>query len=578
MKAKRAWLHTAARPPAALAQFRRWLLLVGFVLAQAIAGGDVTGSIAGHSSKLYIGHSARLTAQIPADWHVDPIGTFDYVGSDGFLRSEPVTGQAIGEACSGFAESNTFDARALVTAATWAGRSACRVSGHIKGVRAEALVVPHPYPFATLWGGDRYAFAALVADPSHFDAILATLDFSPDNVSPEAFVLSVIEIMQARAYWSTSVDWSIVRQEALASVDGLTTLDHAQGALQNIVASLHAAGDNHSYVLLAGQPNRLVESSGFGLLVGGQQVLAVFPGGPADRAGVRVGDILESVDNQPFPLTSAPIDPAPVLQLSAPSALLTLRRPGLEDAVTVAIEPGQYSRYLPPSGRRLANDIGYIQVPHFLTPGRETDFAVTGNGIFESVDQSPTCGWIVDLRLDGGGSYSPMITAVGPILGDGQFVGWRWRDGRQHWVTYEDGRILDDGDEVSDYLGHETYDLQRPNPPVAVLIGPVTTSSGEVTALAFVGRNQTRFFGEPTGGYTTANLGYLLFDGSDLALAEAAMTDRNGVTYLDGIEPDEFVRNNWTEFGTESDQVLNAAVEWLRAQPECAGAEMSRAA
>ena len=163
----------------------------------------------------------------------------------------------------------------------------------------------------------------------------------------------------------------------------------------------------------------------------------------------------------------------------------------------------------------------------------------------------------------------PMVTAVGPILGNGDFVGWRWHDGRQQWLAYNDGRILDNGENVSDYLPGADYELQRPDPPVAVLISPVTASSGEVTALAFAGRAKTRFFGETTGGRTTANLAYPLFDGSQLVLAEAAMTDRNGTTYVDGLEPDVAVDFDWTAFGTDDDQALTAAREWLRQQPEC---------
>lgn len=193
------------------------------------------------------------------------------------------------------------------------------------------------------------------------------------------------------------------------------------------------------------------------------------------------------------------------------------------------------------------------------------------NGVIATVDQIPTCGWVVDLRLDTGGSFAPMITAVGPILGDGTLVGWRTADGTQLWVTYRDGRIYQDGQLGSDYLGEQTaHALQRPNPPVAVLTGPLTGSSGEVATLAFVGRPETRRFGEPTGGYTTANVGYSLFDGARFVLAEAAMTDRTGATHLAGVEPDEFITTDWTAYGTDGDPVIAAALDWLNRQPACA--------
>jgi carboxyl-terminal processing protease len=50
------------------------------------------------------------------------------------------------------------------------------------------------------------------------------------------------------------------------------------------------------------------------------------------------------------------------------------------------------------------------------------------------------------------------------------------------------------------------------------------------------------------------------------------MTDRSGATHPDGVQPDEFVPFDWTQYGTEDDPVLNAAIEWLNQQPECASA------
>jgi len=46
---------------------------------------------------------------------------------------------------------------------------------------------------------------------------------------------------------------------------------------------------------------------------------------------------------------------------------------------------------------------------------------------------------------------------------------------------------------------------------VAVLLSRYTVSSGEVVAVSFKGRENTKFFGEATGGYTTVN-GYDLID------------------------------------------------------------------
>jgi len=135
-------------------------------------------------------------------------------------------------------------------------------------------------------------------------------------------------------------------------------------------------------------------------------------------------------------------------------------------------------------------------------------------------------------------------------------------------VTYEAGRILDDGVDVIDDPdpAYAPVALQRPNPPVAVLTSSLTGSSGEVATLAFVGRPGTRLFGETTGGYTTGNVGYPLFDGSILVLAVVAMTDRLGTTHLEGVEPNETIPIDWETYGTSDDAALQAAIDWLHGE------------
>lgn len=529
------------------------------------------------SHKLYIGHSARLTAQIPADWTVDPTASYDYSSTDGFVADLPLAEPRLNGACLSVATNQIWDDDdTTMTKTTWSGQAACRLEGRSNSVDTVALVVPHPNPF--LVRGQRYAFAALIADLSHFDAIVATLDFSPDRVTPEDFVTSVFDIVEARAWWGEDIDWDSTRRETLASIDGFTSVEMARGALVDIIDRLQAAGDNHSGVLFPDESNGSyirTESTGFGFLVGGQRVLAVFPDGPGARAGIRVGDLIEAVDGDSFVPIMDPIDPAFLASIDPTrsmgiSATLMLQRPDTEKAIQITVEQGPYTDYLPPIVRGLSNQIGYITVPHFRVPGQETEFADTAHDSFATAEQNGTCGWIVDLRLNSGGSYAPMINAIGPIMGNGPFIGWRWADDRQTWVTYQDGRILDSGRAMSENLsGQSTFELQGPELAVAVLTSSRTSSAGEITTIAFVGRPDTRLFGEQTGGYTTANAAYPLFDGSTLILAEAAMTDRTGLTHLDGVVPDEMISNDWTNYGTQQDSVLNAAVEWLNQQPGC---------
>ena len=537
------------------------------LIVLALSGTSVShaSTTAEPGTKLYIGQSAHLTAEIPGDWTVEGDSRYDYQGARGFLASYPLTGLTLDETCATVAASEPFSGSdTRVVATTWSGQPACRIDGSTDDGPASALVVPHPYPFES--SGEQITYAALMTDADHFMAISTTLTFSSDRVTPEAYVTSVLDLLEARAYFADEVDWELARQVALVGIDGITDLSLAQGVVNDLVATLRSAGDNHSYVLSPSQSASQGEVTGFGFLVGDRRVLQVYPDGPADRAGVRAGDLIEAVDDRPFLPTLNAIDPAALI---GANAQLTLRRRGVAELITVTVEQGPYSQYAVPTGRRLSGDLGYIEVPHFTTPGREADYVEAARSVVGTVDQSPTCGWLIDLRLNTGGRYPPMVGGVGPILDDGIFVGWQQRDGTQTWVTYADGQITDDGQPVADFADQADSALQRPSPPVAVLTGPLTGSSGEVAALAFVGRPETRLFGEATAGATTAISGFTLFDGTTIGLATAAMADRSGTTHLAGIEPDEHIRIDWETFGTDDDPVIQAAMTWLDRQPGC---------
>jgi len=250
-------------------------------------------SAANQAAKLYIGHSARLTAQIPSAWKIDPRGQFDYVGLDGFISSEPVSGPDLDKACESLASSRFDEAPSLVKT-TLFRETVCRLDGLINGADVASFVIPHQHPFESF--DQPYHYAAVITDPRHLETIGSTVDFSPDRVTPKAYVTSVLDIVEARSYWSNKIDWDTTRTEILASVDGLETLTLVQGTLLTLLQKLQAAGDNHSFLLPPGPGNELNDANGFGRLVGGSQVILVYPDSPAGRAGLQIGDIIESIN------------------------------------------------------------------------------------------------------------------------------------------------------------------------------------------------------------------------------------------------------------------------------------------
>ena len=222
-----------------------------------------------------------------------------------------------------------------------------------------------------------------------------------------------------------------------------------------------------------------------------------------------------------------------------------------------------------PQGHLLAHGIGYLLLPHFLPIQQqdETQYALLAQQVIRRADQAEACGWIVDLRTNGGGNMWPMLDGVGPLLGEGVVGSFVDSDGVKQAWSYQHGQAQLAG---STLTGVENpYHLKHPLPPVAVLTGPKTASAGEAIVVAFRGRPSTRSFGEPTAGVPTANQGFSLSNGALLVLTVAVDADRTGRTYDSAIPPDQLVPVDLSQIGTPADGGVQAATTWLHKREGC---------
>jgi len=106
-------------------------------------------------------------------------------------------------------------------------------------------------------------------------------------------------------------------------------------------------------------------------------------------------------------------------------------------------------------------------------------------------------GFILDLRLNGGGNIYPMLAGLNSLLGNTTIAYETDADDKQvrKW-TMKDGNFY-----LGDYKATDipVKPIKKFNKiPVVVLIGPNTKSSGSITAIAFKNRPNTYFIGEPT--------------------------------------------------------------------------------
>ena len=202
----------------------------------------------------------------------------------------------------------------------------------------------------------------------------------------------------------------------------------------------------------------------------------------------------------------------------------------------------------------MPSNIGYVKVNSFSgTEAEGLAFSKEIQQQIKSQDNANIVGWIVDLRSNGGGNMWPMLAGVGPILGEGICGYFIDPDGVETWWGYQDGSSVFVGDNIVSVS--DPYELIVPNPKVAVLLDNAIASSGEVIAISFIDRANTRSFGSSTCGLSTANQMYALDGSHQLFLTVAYLADRNKNKYGIPIVPDQSSTNG---------SVVQDAIDWIQ--------------
>ena len=203
----------------------------------------------------------------------------------------------------------------------------------------------------------------------------------------------------------------------------------------------------------------------------------------------------------------------------------------------------------------LPSGVGYVRIQ--ITP------AMPMPAIQEALrkgDGTGLVGWIVDLRNSGGGNTWPALAGIGSLLGNGTagfFVDaansaapWGYTDG-EAWLDMGEAA----GPRTMALL-EAPYRLAVSNPRVAVLTDIGVASSGEAIAIAFRARPNTRSFGTPTCGLSTAVNQLPLANGGRIGVVVSVMADRTMRKYGGVVHTDELV--------TDPAEVVPRALTWLR--------------
>jgi len=214
-----------------------------------------------------------------------------------------------------------------------------------------------------------------------------------------------------------------------------------------------------------------------------------------------------------------------------------------------------------PSATLVDDRVGVVRLPGLdtLAPGgdaRAKTYLMRLKGALEQLDKAQLCGWVVDLRTDTGGNMWPMLAGLDPLLGSSPFGFFVSSTGAtQAWSRTPHG-IAPTAIQPATPTA-PAFTLTHETAPLAVLIGHHTGSSGEMVALALIGRANVRTFGENSAGFLSGNVVEPLPDGAKIAVTEVLVEDRTGKNYGNAIHPD---------VSTDAETAEPAAKAWIEQQ------------
>ena len=357
------------------------------------------------------------------------------------------------------------------------------------------------------------------------------------------------------------VDWDAVHDEYRLRIEaGLSNADFYM-TMREMISLL---GDDHSAYL---DPQTVIiedteyagnlDYVGIGIYVSAVPerdravILAVFPGSPAEAAGLRSRDNIITVDGQPILSEDGYLRSEIIRGPEGTTITVLVQTPGQEPRDVQVVRqritgglPVPYMVLTSPNGQR----IGYILLVTFTDSTIDETF---GAALEAMTADAPLDGLIIDNRMNGGGADDVLIPTLGYFTSGtlGEFT------------SRSEDRPLEVR-KLTDINGSSSM-------PLVVLVGPGTASYGEVFAGVLHDIGRAYLIGETTDGNVETLWGYDFDDGSRLWIASETFRPHNHPEEdweQTGIIPDLQIPVNWDEFTTENDPAVLAALDHFDGQ------------
>ncbi len=313
--------------------------------------------------------------------------------------------------------------------------------------------------------------------------------------------------------------WNIVHTEYV-NRDTLNTENLTRSAIQGMLAALDDPYTSYlapeQYELGAGHLEG--EFNGIGAFVGvddKQQIVIIAPiaDSPADKAGIRSGDIIMEIDGET--IRNMSLAEAIIKIRGASGTPVTLLILHSSDEEPVEIEIIRARIEVPSVRYEMKGDFAHINITQF---SERTEDELSS--VLEEPEVKAARGIILDLRGNSGGLLDIVIEVTSHFLEDGIITSMRDNQGK---LTSQ--RVISDDIKV---------DL-----PMVVLVDGASASGSELLAGALQDHERAVIAGDTTFGKGSVNILHELSDGSGLYITVARWLTPDGrLIEGQGIEPD----------------------------------------
>ena len=319
-------------------------------------------------------------------------------------------------------------------------------------------------------------------------------------------------------------------------------------------AMVNAMGDRWSYYIPAAELPSFLENSenayvGIGVTVqatddnSGLMVIAVQPGGPAEEAGVQVGDVIIQVDGESAQDRTVTEISAMIKGEEGTVVSITVLRSG--EGITMTVTRKRMETTVA-SSKLLNEHVGLVTIQNFDERCADETIAAIKALLNQGADML-----LFDVRNNPGGYVDELTKVLDYLLPEGNLIRTVGTDGSDETVT---------------------SDADCVKVPMAVLVNENTYSAAELFAVDLSEYGVARIFGQKTSGKGFFQQVFQFSDGSAAGISVGRYYTSQG-NNLEGIglTPDEEIKlDDESEallysgmLEPENDAQLQAALSYL---------------